>query len=153
MQCILESLRNEYLRIHEYAHKHIPIYISKHINSYIDKHTYMPHIQALGGMKSNIYFKELPLYISTQQIKNVLPDSFNFTTKKYICKCRQRLNILQDNQCGTVIYFRIYSIFESYRSPDMSLWCIIYNNRRSVWDLMTGVVHVFPSIMNERGSV
>ena len=153
MQWILESLRNKYLRIHEYVHKHIPIYISKYTNSYIHKHTYMPHIQALVVWNPIFSSKYFLIYISSQQIENILPNLFNFTTKKHICKCRQWLNRLQDHKCGIVIYFHIHSIFVSYRSPDMSLWCRIYNNGRIVWDLMTGVFHVFPSIMIEWGSV
>ena len=150
MQWMLESLRKKYLRIHEYVHKHIPMYISKYTNSYIHKHTYMPHIQALGGeiQFSSEYFL---FDISSQEIKNILPGLFNFATKKHICKCRQWLNRLQDHRCGIVIYFRIQSIFVSYRLPDMSLWCRIYNNRRIVWDKMTGVFHLFPSIMNYWG--
>ena len=86
-----------WILLHGYVHKLIPIYISKYINSYIYKHTYMPHIKALGGTKSNIFFEVLPYSYKFTTNKNILPDLFNFTTKRYICKCRQWLNRLQDH--------------------------------------------------------
>ena len=97
MQWILESLRNKYLRIHGYVHKHIPIYISKYTNSYIHKHTYMPNIQALVVWTPIFSSKYFLIYISSRQLGNILPNLFNFTTKKHICKCRQWLNRLQNH--------------------------------------------------------
>ena len=97
MQWILESLRNKYLRIHEYAQKHIPIYLSKYTNSYIHKHTYMPHIQALVVWTPIFSSKYFLICVSSQQLENILPNLFNFTTKKHICKCRHWLNRLHDH--------------------------------------------------------
>ena len=70
-------------------------YLNTQINTYIKTHIFpiYRHWVVWNPIFSSKYFL---IYISSQQIKHILPDLFNFTTKKHICKCREWLNRLQD---------------------------------------------------------